>query len=378
MTNINLTTQVQRTARVAQLEGIFDLETEQHSATTIPLNISNTQLEQKNWNIGLIVGPSGAGKTTVAKHLFGELVDNNHTWSNDKAIIDDFPQHMKMTEITELLSSVGLSSPPTWLRPYDKLSNGEQFRVTLARTLAEQHDVAVIDEFTSVVDRTVAKVGSSAIAKTVRRQNKKLVAVSCHFDIEEWLQPDWVYQPHTGEFTWGHLQQRPPVEVTIVPTTTAAWAYFSRHHYLDSNINKACKTVVALIENEPAAIVAVLPMPSGTVRNAFRVSRIVVTPDYQGIGIGKAMLDIVGGAHKHQNKRLYITSSHPSMIHGLNRSSTWRMNGKPKRNGKNTNVKMNKTTALTRLVGSFEYVGPPDPSIANMFGKTRYANSRRV
>ena len=87
------------------------------------------------------------------------------------------------------MSSVGFSSPPSWVRPYHVLSNGEQFRVDIARTLSEKPQLAIVDEFTSVVDRTVAQIGSSAIQKTVRRRGQKFIAVSCHYDIVKWLEP---------------------------------------------------------------------------------------------------------------------------------------------------------------------------------------------
>ncbi len=82
---------------------------------------------------------------------------------------------MAIKEITALLSSVGFSSPLAWLRPFEGLSIGERFRVTMARALAETRDLTVIDELTSVVDRTVAQIGSAAIAKTVRRRQPRNV-----------------------------------------------------------------------------------------------------------------------------------------------------------------------------------------------------------
>jgi len=129
---IRLESAITRTPRVMQLEGLFDMDSEERSITNIEMNIPD--LSTRDWNIGLIVGPSGAGKTTVANELFPEKMRNteNMKWSKDKAIIDDFPQDLPMREVTELLSSVGFSSPPAWLRPFHALSNGEQFRVTIA------------------------------------------------------------------------------------------------------------------------------------------------------------------------------------------------------------------------------------------------------
>src|SRR5262249_45700295 len=155
-------------------------------------------------------------------------------------------------EITELLSSVGFSSPPSWLRPFRCLSNGEQFRVTIARELAESPELAVVDEFTSVVDRTVARIGSAAIAATIRRTGRRFVAVSCHFDVIDWLQPDWTYDPSTDEFTWRSLRRRPDITLDIRRAMPTDWRLFRPHHYLSGELNRAARCFVAEVTGRPA------------------------------------------------------------------------------------------------------------------------------
>jgi ABC-type ATPase with predicted acetyltransferase domain len=59
----------------------------------------------------------------------------------------------------------------------------------------------VFDEFTSVVDREIAKVSAFAISKAVRRSKKKFIAVTCHYDVVDWLDPDWVFCTDTMEFS---------------------------------------------------------------------------------------------------------------------------------------------------------------------------------
>jgi ABC-type ATPase with predicted acetyltransferase domain len=112
-------------------------------------------------------------------------------------ILDDMPKQLSVDEITRMFNSVGFSSPPSWLKPYRVLSNGEKMRVDLARALLSDLDLIVFDEFTSVVDRDVAKIGSFAVQKAARRTDKKFIAVTCHFDVEDWLQPDWVFDTNT-------------------------------------------------------------------------------------------------------------------------------------------------------------------------------------
>lgn len=197
-------TLIKRTARVMQLEGLFEIPPTQRSE--VVWNVS-LPLEQRDWNIGLIVGASGSGKTTVARELFGADIVNGYDWPADKSVVDGFPAELSIKEITALLSSVGFSTPPAWLRPFHVLSNGEQFRVTVARGLAEGRTLTVIDEFTSVVDRTVAQIGSAAVQKTVRRRKQKLIAVSCHYDILDWLQPDWSTNRQPASFNGGSFSE---------------------------------------------------------------------------------------------------------------------------------------------------------------------------
>lgn len=99
---------------------------------------------------------------------------------------------VSVDEITKMFYSVGFGSVPSWLKPYSVLSNGEKMRVDLARALLEK-DFVVFDEFTSVVDRNVAQTACLAIAKAIKNTQKQFVAISCHYDILQWIQPDWVF-----------------------------------------------------------------------------------------------------------------------------------------------------------------------------------------
>ncbi len=73
--------------------------------------------------------------------------------------------------------------------------------VDIARALCLDKPLIVFDEFTSVVDREIAKVSALAISKAVRRSNKKFIAVTCHYDVVDWLEPNWVFCTDTMEFS---------------------------------------------------------------------------------------------------------------------------------------------------------------------------------
>jgi len=369
MSVIKLTTEINRTPRVMQLEGIFDLQAAKVSSTEIPNNIPD--LGTRDWSVGLIVGPSGAGKTTIARDMFKKelLSTENMEWGRSNAVIDDFPKGLSIKDITELLSSVGFSSPPAWLRPYENLSNGEKFRVSMARVLAESADIAVVDEFTSVIDRTVAQIGSAAIAKTVRARKQKFVAVSCHYDIEEWLQPDWIYQPHIGQFVWGSVQPRPQINCEVIWAKYEAWSLFSKHHYLSESLNKSAQIYVGLVEGQPAVMTAILPLINANVKNARRISRTVVLPDYQGIGIGGRFVDMVCAGLKAQGLDTYTTTSHPARVRALNRSKNWEMTREPSRvaqRGKTSSITGRLGLSRSRITTGFKFAGEPNMEIAKV------------
>lgn len=164
-----------------------------------------------DWNVGLIVGNSGTGKSTIAKELFGDDYITEMKYDN-KSIVDNF-DGAKIDDIIDMLTSVGLASTTTWLKPYSVLSGGEKMRCDLAKALLSDKDLIVFDEFTSVVDRNIAKIGSHVVQKNVRRRGKKFIAVGCHFDVEEWLQPDWVF--NTNDMTFRAIKKKSEDQMSI-------------------------------------------------------------------------------------------------------------------------------------------------------------------
>lgn len=209
--NIVRKSPIANTYRAARIASDFDYkaqESEEHF-------VGEFELPEK-WNIGLIVGASGTGKTTIAKELFGKELITGFKYSG-ASVLDDMPKDCSVEDITRTFYQVGFGSVPSWLRPYKVLSNGEKMRCDLARALLAR-DFIVFDEFTSVVDRNVAKTVSMALAKGVRKQDKQFVAVSCHRDIIKWLQPDWVFDTDVMRpLAISRLDQGGSTQYEIVP-----------------------------------------------------------------------------------------------------------------------------------------------------------------
>lgn len=351
--------EIEQTPRVLQLEGVFDIPPSQRKTQSWHVDLP---LEDQPWNIGLIVGPSGSGKTTILKEFFGQNMVQEFQWDPTKSILDAFPEAMGIKEISELLNSCGFSSPPSWVKPYHVLSNGEKFRINLARAFAESEELCVMDEFTSVVDRTVAKIGSHAAAKTVRKKGIKFIAGSCHYDIEEWLNPDWVFKPHENIFRWRRLRRRPDITLEIVRVHRKAWEIFKHHHYLTQEISNAAQCFVALWDGVPVAFNSFLHFQNNSVKSAKRGHRVVVLPDYQGCSIGVRLVDYVASCVRAMGHQYYATTAHPALIAYRNKSERWQMIRKP-RISTNHGGKGRKNTVknMGRMVATFRYVGPSAP-----------------
>jgi hypothetical protein len=352
---------------VKQLEGLFDIPPSERSEVAWDFDVP---IEEREWQVGLIVGPSGCGKTTIAREMFGEALAAKYDWPAGKSIVDAFPKTIGIKDIVGILSSVGFSSPPSWMRPFGVLSNGEQFRASVARAIAENPELVVIDEFTSVVDRTVAKVGSAAVAKAIRaRPTAKFVAVSCHYDIIDWLTPDWVFGPSSGEFHWRSERRRPSITLEIARVHHSAWKLFKKHHYLSGDLNKAAYCFVGSVEGYPAAFVSAIANP-GKYGGYFREHRTVCLPDFQGVGIGNAMSNYVAGMLA-ARKKYCSTTGNPAMIRHRAKSPLWTMTRKPSRcTGDHSGefADHNKTTASHRITAGFKYCGPKNAADARAFG----------
>ena len=341
--------------RVQQVAGMFDVPIARRVSERFRVELPELG---DRWRIGLIVGPSGSGKSTIARKIFGERLYRQREWPRDRAVIDGLGDR-PIKEITGLFTAVGFSSPPSWIKPYHVLSGGERFRLDLARALASvaDHDVVAFDEFTSVVDRNVALVTSAAIAKGIRggRIAGRFVAVTCHYDVAQWLQPDWEIDMAASTFQRRCLR-RPPIELEIFRCGRGAWAMFRRHHYLSGSLSTAARCFIALWEGGPVAFCATVSLIGR--KNRWRISRLVTLPDYQGIGIGMAVAEAVAGLHRREGHRVNVTASHPSLIAHCRRSPRWRAVNVKKTGTSNTGrfIKGYRGSA-GRCVVSFEYMG---------------------
>jgi len=353
------------TPRVAKLREIFDLpmvdKVERDWEASLPE-------DYWDWNVGLIVGPSGSGKTRMARELWGDYFADGYEWPKEGAVVDGFAEDLDVNDVAQLLTNVGFSSPPSWLRPFHTLSNGEQFRASLARSIVDPRELVVIDEFTSVVDRTVAQIGSCAFAREVRKRSKRVILLSCHYDVIDWLQPDWIYYVDEARFERRSLQRRPQIVVDVRQCAASMWKIFSPHHYLTAKLPGGSHCMVGLVTGRPAVFTAntFFPVPGweGGIRH---ISRLVCLPDFQGIGLGGTFNEYVASLWKCQGWRVRSIFAHPAVYAYYSRRPTWKLARKKGKAKPSPSMKV-KIGSTERATWAFDYVGTDgDPEIARKF-----------
>lgn len=349
------------TPRVQQVGSMFDLPPAEKSVVSFDLTLP---LHERDWHVGLIHGPSGSGKSSLARTLWPDKVVTGFDWPSDRSVLDGFPEGMGVKEVTKLLGAVGFSSPPAWVRPWHVLSQGEGFRATMARALAESDDLVVVDEFTSVVDRQVAKVASSTVEKAIRRSARQLIAVSCHHDIAAWLRPDWTLDMADRTFRWECLQSRPPITLDITEAPRSMWTRFAPHHYLAATLPTSAHCFLAWVEDTPVAFNSYRHFPHGRTNRIKMGARTVVLPDFQGLGIAGRFDDWLGQYLFDKGYRLRQITSHPAMVRWYSSSPRWKLMRRAsvgmRRQTSTTNRSLRRGNLDARALGTwaFEYTAP--------------------
>ena len=360
--SFTLKTEISQSLRANQVCSMFDAPVAETCERGFDIEFP---WNEQPWNVGVVVGPSGSGKSSVLRHVWGESPALR--W-DAAGLVDDFPESATTEEISSALSSVGFSTVPAWLRPHRVLSVGEQFRADVARRLMSDADPVVVDEFTSVVNRQVAQVASHAIQRHVRANKRRFVAVGCHYDVIDWLQPDWVLDMATQTFTRRLLQRRPTVRCAIGRLPRTAWSLFSPFHYMSADLPKSCHGFGLWANGTLACSLWLAVFPHPKAKDIIRVARVVTLPDYQGLGLAFRLLETLGAALGAAGKRLRNYPAHPAFIaqHETN-SASWRKvkdQSFGPENGRGTNEG-------GRYCAVFEFSGQPNARFATALGVMR-------
>ena len=262
------------------------------------LKIDNINIPE-NWNVGIVYGASGSGKTTLLKKLFGDHVFDIKI-NDDLPIINQLPENLTYDECASILNGIGLTSVPCWVRPVKTLSNGQRARAEAALLMTQNKEFVAIDEWTSVVDRTVAKAMSHCIQKFARKFNKKIILLSCHHDIIEWVNPDWLIDCNNQTFNLPlskdfFFKRREQLKFDIREVNKSTWKYFSKYHYLSDNLPGGSIYTFGLFHNDIQigfqCFANYVPPVKGKKR-IYHSNRTVIHPDYSGLGMGITLINL--------------------------------------------------------------------------------------
>ena len=268
----------------------------------------------------LIVGTSGSGKSTILHSLNAKSV---LTASPCATVIENFSTAERGEE---LLLASGLRSIPAWFRTPGTLSNGERHRFEMAMALDQ--GIECIDEFTSVVDRDTAKSLAYSVRQWFNKNPGVLYIASCHRDIIDWLDPDWVYdtdlQKLDNRRSLLRLGTRPELALTIRSTGPHYWRYFSKYHYLDTRMSRSVHCYVLLLGDKPIGFHAAIHSTNRDIHSYWRGHRTVILPEFQGMGIGTAFSDAIAEIYVSRGLRYFSKTAHPSFGEHRQKSPLWR------------------------------------------------------
>jgi GNAT superfamily N-acetyltransferase len=90
---------------------------------------------------------------------------------------------------------------------------------------------------------------------------------------------------------------------------------FRQYHYLNGSLGAGVRCYCVLYQDKPIAFIAVAAVRMKA--KYYRVSRLVVLPDYQGIGVGSRLLNFIAELYSSQTKMpFFILTSNPQIIRG--------------------------------------------------------------
>lgn len=155
----------------------------------------NLDLEVRRGDIVYINGQSGSGKSILLrelKSLMGgrglKVCDLDDVVLEDRPVIDQVGQ--TTAEALELLAKAGISDAWIYIRKPSELSDGQRYRLRLAKVMESDADVWAADEFGAILDRVTAKNIAFTMSKVARRMGKTFMVATTHTDLIEELGPN--------------------------------------------------------------------------------------------------------------------------------------------------------------------------------------------
>ena len=132
---------------------------------------------------------------------------------------------------------------------------------------------------------------------------------------------------------------------------------FARYHYLSHTHHKAAKVFLLFVNNQLAGFCSVIHFPHPRVKNFKRIHRVVLKPDFQGLGIGSFFSSWFAKYYKEHGYRMIITTTTPALIHSFKKSTVWKLTRQGRVKGESHSGLPHIVGSARRITTSWEYVG---------------------
>lgn len=189
--NRAFTSSVERTPRVLEIAEGFGLVMSDKKFVVY----DNLEIDIEQGDVIYINGQSGSGKSLLLRDLKDQMTgdglkvaDLNEIELENRPVIELLGE--TIAQATELLALAGISDAWIYIRKPSELSDGQRYRLKLAKLMEMNADVWIADEFGAVLDRVTAKVVAFNTQKIARRLKKTLMVATTHTDLKDELGPD--------------------------------------------------------------------------------------------------------------------------------------------------------------------------------------------
>ena len=222
------------------------------------------------------------------------------------------------------------------------------------------------------MDRDVALSMSNALQRYVRRKKLSIILASCHFDIMDWLNPDWIYSPLDGKVKRldCRRQSRPEIKLDIFRCRLSAWKLFKQHHYLTEDLNPVAETFLIRWKGKYIGFLGILPFPGVGDAKTRRLSRMVILPDYQGLGIGTRAFNYICSLYKSVGSVMYVRTVSPALGEFMSRNDNWQATSS---NGKIPPPDTSGRKLMLRPGYSYKYTGESSTDNTDIIKMNRQA-----
>ncbi|MCJ8601003.1 ATP-binding cassette domain-containing protein [Klebsiella pneumoniae] len=199
--NVSFTTRTDKTTRVMEIAESFGLGMEEKEFTLY----DNLSLQIETGDVVYITGQSGSGKSVVLRELQRQMRENglqvtsidDIVFDNTRPVIDQIGK--TTAEALSLLSLAGLNDAYLFIRKPTELSDGQRYRLRIAKLIEAGAGVWAADEFGAVLDRVTAQVVGSNLQRAARQCGAIVLVATTHEDLLSALRPDVTITKHYKE-----------------------------------------------------------------------------------------------------------------------------------------------------------------------------------